>query len=195
MGQNAVIMKAASQDILRTGETQMRKRSGDFQVKKEHLVASSLPMRLRSFEKSLARHCAGTLIIDAKKHSTWMRYLDSDASIDRVTISSDAGGCLPCFDGDGHVTHMDVGDAGALLATLAEVVGRGLPLERALPAFTSNPAKLLRLAGKGRIAVGADADFVALDESGMAHDVFVAGVPHVRNGRIVRSGMFESSTA
>src|SRR5690348_6917489 len=78
MGQNAVLMKAASQDILRTGETQMRKRSGDFQVKKEHLVASSLPMRLRSFEKSLARHCAGTLIIDAKKHSTWMRYLDSD---------------------------------------------------------------------------------------------------------------------
>jgi len=123
-----------------------------------------------------------------------MRYVESGAPADRVTISSDAGGCLPCFDGDGHVTHMDVGDAGALLATLAEVVGRGLPLERALPAFTSNPAKLLRLAGKGRIAVGADADLVALDEAGGAHDVFLAGVPHVRGGRIVRSGMFESAT-
>jgi beta-aspartyl-dipeptidase (metallo-type) len=122
-----------------------------------------------------------------------LRYLDSGAPADRVTISSDAGGCLPCFDGDGHVTHMDVGDAGALLATLAELVGRGVPLEHALPAFTANPAKLLRLAGKGRIAVGADADLVALDEHGVAHDVFVGGVPHVMSGRIVRSGMFEAA--
>lgn len=120
-----------------------------------------------------------------------MRHLDSSAPEAHVTVSSDAGGCLPCFDADGHVSHMDVGDAGALLATLAELVARGVPLERALPAFTSNPARLLRLAAKGRIAVGADADLVALDEIGAAHDVIAGGVVHVRGGRQMRAGAFE----
>jgi beta-aspartyl-dipeptidase (metallo-type) len=121
-----------------------------------------------------------------------IRYVDSGAPAERVTISSDAGGCLPCFDADGHVSHMDVGDAGALLQTLAELVARGVPLERALPAFTSNPARLLRLARKGRIAVDADADLVALDDAGAAHDVIVGGVVHVRDGRVERNGAFES---
>lgn len=120
-----------------------------------------------------------------------LRHLDSDAPDANVTVSSDAGGCLPCFDADGHVSHMDVGDAGALLATLAELVARGVPLERALPAFTSNPARLLRLAAKGRIVVGADADLVALDDAGAAHDVIAGGIVHVRAGRQVRVGAFE----
>ena len=122
-----------------------------------------------------------------------MRYLDSGAPPGRVTVSSDAGGCLPCFDADGHVTHMDVGDAGALLHALRELVARGVPLERALPAFTSNPARLLRLARKGRIEVGADADLVALDETGAARDVIVSGVVHVRAGRLERRGTFEAA--
>jgi len=121
-----------------------------------------------------------------------VRVLDDDVAATRVTVSSDAGGCLPCFDADGRVAHMDVGDAGALLATLAELVARGVPLERALPAFTSQPAGLLRLAAKGRIAVGADADLVALDEAGGAHDVVAGGVVHVRGGRLLRAGTFES---
>jgi beta-aspartyl-dipeptidase (metallo-type) len=83
------------------------------------------------------------------------RYLASGAPPERVTVSSDAGGCLPCFDADGRVCHMDVGSAGALLATLRQLVAAGMPLETALPAFTTNPAHLLRLAGKGGIVTGA----------------------------------------
>lgn len=124
-----------------------------------------------------------------------LRCLDGGAPDGQVTVSSDAGGCLPCFDAHGHVTHMDVGDAGALLATLAELVARGVPLERALPPFTSTPARLLRLGAKGRIAVGADADLVALDEGGLAHDVIAGGVVHVRAGRPVRLGTFEPPPA
>ena len=45
--------------------------------------------------------------------------------------------------------------SGALLDTLNELVARGLLLERAPPAFTRNVADLLRLPGKGRIAVAA----------------------------------------
>ena len=120
-----------------------------------------------------------------------LRYLDSGAPRERVTISSDAGGCLPCFDAEGHVSHMDVGAPGALLATLNELLARGLSLPQALPAFTSNPARLLRLANKGRIAVGVDADLVALDAAGNAHTVIARGAVHVRDGVIERRGMFE----
>lgn len=120
-----------------------------------------------------------------------LRYLDSDAPAANVSISSDAGGCLPCFDSEGRVAHMEVGESGALLATLNELLARGLPLAQALPAFTSNPARLLRLAGKGRIAAGADADLVALDAQGAASDVLIGGVVHLRGGELQRRGIFE----
>ena len=119
------------------------------------------------------------------------RYLDSGAPPGHVSISSDAGGCLPCFDGDGRVCGMEVGESGALLVTLNELLGRGMALPQALPAFTSNPARLLRLPGKGRIEVGADADLVALEAGGTANDVLIAGVVHVRAGEVQRRGIFE----
>jgi beta-aspartyl-dipeptidase (metallo-type) len=119
------------------------------------------------------------------------RYFAGGAPAERVTISSDAGGCLPCFDADGHVTHMDVGSAGALLATLREALARGMALEAALPAFTSNPARLLRLARKGTIAAGNDADIVILDEQQRVQTVLVRGKIHIEEGTAVQRGTFE----
>ncbi|MBS0431807.1 MAG: beta-aspartyl-peptidase [Proteobacteria bacterium] len=121
-----------------------------------------------------------------------LRALDAGIDPALVTVSSDAGGSLPCFDADGVVTHMDVGESGALLATLRELLGRGVPLERALPAFTANPARQLRLAGKGRIARGADADLVALDDRGAVDLVIARGAVHVRDGSLQRQGWFEA---
>ena len=120
-----------------------------------------------------------------------IRYLDSGAPADRVTVSSDAGGCLPCFDANGHICSMDVGSSGAMLSTLKELVASGMPLQHALAPFTSNVADLLRLNGKGRIAVHADADLVALDEAGNANLVIARGRIHVRDGQPVLRGMFE----
>lgn len=119
-----------------------------------------------------------------------VRYLDSGAPAERVTISSDAGGCLPCFDAHGHVCGMDVGSAGAMLSTLRELLAQGVPLERALPAFTRNVAELLRLPAKGRIAVHADADLVALGDDGTASLVIARGRVHVRDGAQLLSGTF-----
>ncbi|MCW5577094.1 MAG: amidohydrolase family protein [Dokdonella sp.] len=109
-----------------------------------------------------------------------------------MSISSDAGGSLPCFDGDGCVVSMEVGESGALLATLRGLLAQGVPLEQALPPFTSNPARLLRLAGKGHIAVGADADLVALDAAGNAQLVIARGAIHLQDGRVCRHGWFEA---
>ena len=121
-----------------------------------------------------------------------VRYAASGAPAERITVSSDAGGCLPRFDADGHVCAMGVGSAGALLETLRDAVTRGLALEQALPAFTSNPARLLRLPRKGAIAAGADADLVALDATGVARTVIIRGEVHRRDGAAVRCGTFET---
>lgn len=122
-----------------------------------------------------------------------LRFLDAGAPADRVSVSSDGGGCLPSFDDAGRVTAMDVGAPGALALTLRALLQRGVPLERVLPAFTANPARLLRLERKGDIAVGADADLVVLDAAHGVHHVMARGAWHLRDGRPVRRGTFEPS--
>lgn len=118
------------------------------------------------------------------------RFLASGASAERVTVSSDGGGCLPHFDGEGRITRMGVGSPGSLMETLLELTSSGEALECVLPAFTSNPADLLRLPGKGRIRAGADADLVVLGPGG-AGDVMMKGAWFVRSGAALRRGMFE----
>jgi beta-aspartyl-dipeptidase (metallo-type) len=122
-----------------------------------------------------------------------VRYLDAGADPSRVTVSSDGGGCLPVFDREGRVTSFDVGSPSACGATLLALLGRGQPLERVLPAFTANPAGLLRLHRKGHLSPGADADLVVLDAAGAVADVMVRGRWHVRGGRAVVLGPFEEA--
>jgi beta-aspartyl-dipeptidase (metallo-type) len=124
-----------------------------------------------------------------------LRFLDAGAPAERVTISSDGGGCLPTFDADGRVAQMDVGQPGALAFTLRRLLDLGVPLERALPAFTSNAARLLRLARKGEIVVGADADLVVLDDMGGVQDVMAMGRWHLREGAQLVGGQFESAAS
>lgn len=119
------------------------------------------------------------------------RYLAAGLPPERVTVSSDGGGCLPVFDREGRVVEMDVGRPDSLIETLAGLVECGQPLERVLPAFTSNPARLLRLSGKGHLGPGAEADLVVLDERGGAAEVMARGRWHVRGGRVVVRGTFE----
>lgn len=92
------------------------------------------------------------------------RYLDAGAPSQFVTVSSDGGGCLPVFSADGSVARYDVAEPAALLGVLRDTVANGVGLATALPAFTANPAQLLRLAGKGRLAKGSAADLLVLSE-------------------------------
>jgi len=120
------------------------------------------------------------------------RYLASGAPPERITVSSDGGGCLPHFDGEGRITRMGVGSPGALVGTLLELLATGERLEIVLPAFTANVADFLLLPGKGRIRVGGDADLVVLGPLG-AEDVMMKGAWAVRSGAALRRGMFEES--
>jgi beta-aspartyl-dipeptidase (metallo-type) len=120
-----------------------------------------------------------------------VRYLDAGLPSGRVTVSSDGGGCLPVFDAEGRVASMDVGSPSAVGDTLTTLLRVGQPLERVLPAFTSNVAHLLRLDRKGRLTPGADADLVVLDADGAVADVMARGRWHVRAGSPVVRGTFE----
>jgi len=120
-----------------------------------------------------------------------VRYLDAGLPPERVTVSSDGGGCLPAFDAEGRVTGMEIGSPGAMAGALAALLRSGQPLERVLPAFTANVARLLRLERKGRLVEGADADLVVLDREGVVTDVMARGRWHVRDGRAVVRGTFE----
>ena len=109
-------------------------------------------------------------------------WLDRGLPLDRLTVSTDAGGCLPVFDAEGRVAAMDVGSPGAMAATLRDLLISGVPLERALPCLTRTPATILRLPAKGRVAVGADADLAVLDDAGGVTDVMARGVWHLVDG-------------
>jgi beta-aspartyl-dipeptidase (metallo-type) len=119
------------------------------------------------------------------------RYLDAGCPPERVTVSSDGGGCLPVFNPEGRVVALDVGRPAAMADALKELLECGHPLERVLPAFTSNPARLLLLRHKGRLTAGADADLVVLDTNGAIEDVMARGRWQVQSGRPLIRGTFE----
>jgi beta-aspartyl-dipeptidase (metallo-type) len=119
------------------------------------------------------------------------RYLEAGLPLERVTVSSDGGGCFPVFDPEGRVLAMDVGSTSAMADTLKELLDCGQPLERVLPALTANPAHLLRLRRKGHLADGADADLVVLDDAGAVEDVMARGRWHVLGGSPIVRGAFE----
>lgn len=109
-----------------------------------------------------------------------------------ITVSSDGGGCLPVFDGNGVMLRMDVGKSMALSDTIVELLAKGRDLATILPPFTSNVAKLMRLAGKGELKVGADADLVVLGDDGRPLEVLAGGRWLVRDGQACALGPFES---
>ena len=90
---------------------------------------------------------------------------EADPSWERFTLSSDGGGSMPKFDEAGNLVGYASGDVRALWASVQALAQKGFPLEKVLRLVTSNPARILSLPGKGRIALGHDADFLLLDEN------------------------------
>ncbi|BDP74559.1 hypothetical protein EfmAA96_23440 [Enterococcus faecium] len=72
--------------------------------------------------------------------------IEEDVSLDNFTMTSDGQGSLPYFDENNHFLGLGVGSAKALLVGIKEAVQKeSIPLEIALRAITSNPARILKL--------------------------------------------------
>jgi len=122
----------------------------------------------------------------------WERFQDKSCPGGNLTISSDGGGCLPCFDDNGEMVKMDFATSAGLPDTLQELVRRGHRLDAVLPAMTSNVARLLKLPGKGRISEGVDADLVCLDQDHRVRHVMAGGRWMVQDGSPLVKGLFEN---
>ncbi len=117
--------------------------------------------------------------------------IEQKLPLERITLSSDGGGCLPNFDRGGNLLSMDFGRAQTLHETLIAALKLQLSLTDILPMLTRNVADLLRLKHKGQVRVGYDADIIVLDDNMHISDVLALGRWHKRAGEMRIKGTFE----
>ncbi len=111
----------------------------------------------------------------------------------RMTASSDSNGSMPVFDAGGRLVRLTIATETDLLRKLGEVVRKGLlPLETAVRIFSTNAADFYKLAGKGRIEPGRDADLLVLDGDFRPSEVFARGRRMMAGGRVVARGTFSA---
>ena len=122
----------------------------------------------------------------------WVLYHEKKLAPDRITISSDGGGCLPKFDEKGQIAGLDYAKASALPQTLRNLIDLGFGLDAVLPAFTQNVADILRLQSKGQIKKGWDADLVALGDDHLPSWVMARGEWHLKKNIVCKKGTFEN---
>jgi beta-aspartyl-dipeptidase (metallo-type) len=121
------------------------------------------------------------------------RLLDGGVPASRISFSSDGQGSMPDFDENGRFAGLTIGRCASLWNEVVDAVREErIPLETALQVITSSPADHYRLARKGRIAEGLDADFVLVDRETLAIRTVVArGQVMVKDGKPIVFGTFE----
>lgn len=118
--------------------------------------------------------------------------LEKGAAIDNITFSSDGHAGLTKFDDNGKQIGVKKAPIEQNLFEVVQLVKQGqVPIQEAFKIITSNPAKNLGLPNKGRIAVGADADFCAFDSELQVLDVFARGQQLMQDGKLLVKGSFE----
>jgi beta-aspartyl-dipeptidase (metallo-type) len=111
------------------------------------------------------------------------RLLRAGIPPERITFTSDGQGSLPSFDDQGRLKGLSVGRVTSLFDEVRDAVMQdGVSFDAALKVVTSSPADLMKLAHKGRIEPGRDADIVLLRPEGLAIDTVVA------RGRVLMQG-------
>lgn len=121
------------------------------------------------------------------------RMLDAGVDVSRITFTSDGQGSLPSFDDQGNLTRLEIGRVTSLFAEVRDaVVDEQVPFETALRVITENPARILKLRGKGQLGVGADADVVLVDGSSYEiRGVIARGRWLMKDGTALVQGTFE----
>ena len=131
---------------------------------------------------------------DEVKASTGLRMaLDAGVPITQITFSSDGQGSLPIFDAGGSFVGLGVGKVTSLYREMTDAVTKdGVALEDALMPVTANPARLLKLGNKGKIAEGADADLILADSDTLElRTVMAKGVLMILDQKTLMKGTFE----
>lgn len=118
--------------------------------------------------------------------------LEAGVPIDRMTFSSDGNAGVrrknPLTGEDSYSVaplHRN------LEQTLRLISDGGLSPSDALKLITVNPARNMKLRGKGRIETGFDADIALFDEDWNLQGLYARGTEMMREGKVLRKGNFE----
>ena len=121
------------------------------------------------------------------------RMLEAGVDPGHITFTSDGQGSLPDWDDTGRLLEVSVGRVTSLFPAVRKaVLEEGIPLETALRVITSNPARILKLKAKGRLAPGMDADVVLVDPKDLeVRTVIAKGRLLMKAGKVLAKGLFE----
>jgi beta-aspartyl-dipeptidase (metallo-type) len=156
----------------------------DFHVKPEWLYPTHVQRNEKLLREAIDLANAGAQVdFDTVNEdlAKWIRfYIDNGGPLDRLTVSSDSGSGTPDIFYD-------------QLRTL--VAKHDFTLDLALPLVTTNPARILKLQRKGRLAPGCDADILVLDRGTLdLREVIARGRRMVIDGQLaVREKFLEKS--
>ena len=115
------------------------------------------------------------------------------APFGQVTLSSDSNGSAPIWNEKKEMVGMGVGRMTTLYETVRALIGKGVPLERAILPITETVAKALELyPRKGAIAPGSDADLVFLNDDLSIDTVLAKGQVMMKEGDILATGYYAS---
>ncbi|MGD6780298.1 beta-aspartyl-peptidase [Sutcliffiella horikoshii] len=119
--------------------------------------------------------------------------LDKGVPIEQITFSSDGQASLPEFDENGEFIGLQLGRVTSLFKEVKDaILEEGVKPADALKVITENPAKVLRLASKGKLEVGKDADLVILNEASYEMEAVIAlGQKMMWNKKLLVKGTFE----
>jgi beta-aspartyl-dipeptidase (metallo-type) len=111
----------------------------------------------------------------------------------RLMASSDSNGSLPVFDQAGRLVRLTIATEKDLFRKFSDILRRSiLPVETAVRVFSTNAADFYKLAGKGRIGPGRDADLIVLDAKLGLSDVLARGRRLMAGGKLLAKGTFSA---
>ena len=127
-----------------------------------------------------------------KPYKSVLYALEQGVPMETMTFSSDGNAGLDRLDENGNFVGFRKAPIDQnWLQTKALIETGKVDISEALKLITSNPAKNLGLKNKGTIAVGADADFCALDLNYSLTDVIAKGKVAMQARKVLLKGNFE----
>ena len=121
------------------------------------------------------------------------KYLDEKLPIDHITFTSDGNGSMEKFDKDGKLEGYEICSVSTLYREIKyAITEQNVPIEDAIKVVTSNVAAIMKLANKGAIESGKDADLLIVDKKSLDIEmVFANGKKMMENGEVIVKGFFE----
>ncbi|MFJ7752459.1 beta-aspartyl-peptidase [Peribacillus muralis] len=119
--------------------------------------------------------------------------LEDGVDINQITLTSDGQASLPDFDDDGKLQGLSMGTCMSLYDSVVDaILADGVATADAMRVVTENPANILKLANKGQLKTGNDADIIIMDKHTFEIDTVIAmGQIMVKEGAAIVKGTFE----